>query len=74
MDPTGETPTKPLRGPGTDGVPRHGAQLYMDAEQVNQDGAQDALDAGLQNTSDDARREPPAVDGAARDCRWSVHP
>ncbi|MEX5300651.1 Rne/Rng family ribonuclease [Kocuria sabuli] len=36
----------------------------MDAEQVNQDGAQDALDAGQQNTSDDARREPPAVDGA----------
>ncbi|MFC4903832.1 Rne/Rng family ribonuclease [Kocuria oceani] len=37
----------------------------MDAEQVNQDGAQDALDAGQQNTSDDARREPPAVDRAA---------
>ncbi|MFW6188677.1 MAG: Rne/Rng family ribonuclease, partial [Actinomycetota bacterium] len=37
----------------------------MDAEQEHQDGAQDALDAGLQNTSDDARREPPAVDGAA---------
>ncbi|MGX5359760.1 Rne/Rng family ribonuclease [Kocuria sp. KH4] len=36
----------------------------MDAEQVNQDGAQDALDAGQQNTSDDARREPPAVDPA----------
>ncbi|MUN61928.1 Rne/Rng family ribonuclease [Kocuria sediminis] len=37
----------------------------MDAEQVNQDGAQDALDAGQQNTSDDARRELPAVDRAA---------
>ncbi|MGQ1839828.1 Rne/Rng family ribonuclease [Kocuria turfanensis] len=37
----------------------------MDAEQVNQDGAQDALDAGQQNTSDDARPEPPAVDRAA---------
>ncbi|WP_084271430.1 Rne/Rng family ribonuclease [Kocuria turfanensis] len=36
----------------------------MDAEQVNQDGAQDALDAGQQNTSDDARPEPAAVDPA----------
>ncbi|MFW6187936.1 MAG: hypothetical protein ACOC84_08085, partial [Actinomycetota bacterium] len=30
----------------------------MDAEQVNQDGAQDALDAGQQNTSDLDRPEP----------------
>ncbi|MFI7585032.1 Rne/Rng family ribonuclease [Kocuria sp. M1N1S27] len=39
----------------------------MDPEQENQAGAQDALDAGQQNTSDDARRELPAAEGAAQD-------
>ncbi|GAB2624626.1 Rne/Rng family ribonuclease [Kocuria himachalensis] len=39
----------------------------MDAEQVNQAGAQDALDAGQQNTSDDARRDLPAAEGTVQD-------
>ncbi|MFF0989589.1 Rne/Rng family ribonuclease [Kocuria nitroreducens] len=39
----------------------------MDAEQVNQAGAQDALDAGQQNTSDDARRDLPVAEGTVQD-------
>ena len=38
----------------------------MDAEQVNQAGAQDALDAGQQNTSDDARRDLPVAEGTVQ--------
>ncbi|MFI7494350.1 Rne/Rng family ribonuclease [Kocuria sp. M4R2S49] len=39
----------------------------MDAEQVNQAGAQDALDAGQQNTSDDARADLPEAGGVVQD-------
>lgn len=39
----------------------------MDAEQVNQAGAQDALDAGQQNTSHDARRDLPAAEAMVQD-------
>ena len=39
----------------------------MDAEQVNQAGAQDALDAGQQNTSHDARRDLPVADATVQD-------
>ncbi|GAA1756788.1 Rne/Rng family ribonuclease [Kocuria aegyptia] len=39
----------------------------MDAEQVNQAGAQDALDAGQQNTSNDARRDLPVAEGTVPD-------
>ncbi|WP_298585059.1 Rne/Rng family ribonuclease [uncultured Kocuria sp.] len=39
----------------------------MDAEQENQAGAQDALDAGQQNTSDDARRDLPVAEGTVQD-------
>ena len=39
----------------------------MDAEQVNQAGAQDALDAGQQNTSHDARRDLPEAEATVQD-------
>ena len=39
----------------------------MDAEQVNQAGAQDALDAGQQNTSHDARRDLPVAEATVQD-------